>query len=645
MRTLVIVAALCIASPTVATAGPYGAAGPNLVQNPGFEEAAGGVPVGWQAWVEGVYSSDETTASEGRRSLKFASSDPGRYVLCTQPIKLTPGLLYEVKARVKTLGIEGEDSGATVCLEWSDAEGKYLGGCYPSGVKGDNPEWVEVGGVSTTVPANAARATVSCYVRQGMTGTAWWDEVSVRRWRQPAMYSFLVSPSYRGWVLDDNLREARVRVRLVDSELEGGRSAVRIAARLTRAEGGEPLAERVVDAGAEDPFDVRVPLPKLAPGAYVLRVALVSKENGEVIHEEAHRIERRAGPPPKSYVDEHNRLIIDGEPFLPLGMYWGDVREEELRVYAEGPFNCLMPYGRPDREQMDLIGRMGLKAFYSIKDYYHGTEWCPDFIKSEADEEGAVRAAVREFRDHPALLAWYINDERPLSMLPRLQAHQRWVEEEDPDHPTWVVLYQVEDIDRYAGSFDIIGSDPYPIPDRPAAMAGQWARLTREGVAGAKAVWMVPQVFRWPDKARAPSFDELRSMTWQCITEGATGIIFYSWFEIRADKLFPFSQRWEEVKRVAVEVKEMAPVLLSAEPAPAVEVEAPESVHWLVRKREGAVHLFLVNDSAQEARVSARFPWRPRRAAVGGREVELDRDGRVSLALPPLGVSICRIEE
>ena len=139
----------------------------------------------------------------------------------------------EVKAWVKTEGVEGADSGATVCVEWSNGEGKYLGGYYPPGKKGDTPEWTEVGGISVRVPQEAARCSVTCYVRKGMTGTAWWDDVSVRRVHERPMRSVLVQPSYRGWILDEGPEHADLRVSFVFDDLEAGPESVRLAARLT----------------------------------------------------------------------------------------------------------------------------------------------------------------------------------------------------------------------------------------------------------------------------------------------------------------------------------------------------------------------------------------------------------------------------
>ena len=176
---------------------------------------------------------------------------------------------------------------------------------------------------------------------------------------------------------------------------------------------------------------------------------------------------------PSCQFDEHRRLIVDGKPFFPLGMYFGGISEPDLKTYSASKFNCLMPYEPPELDQMDLAAKYGLKVIYSLKDLYFGSAHCPPAIRSEADEEPLVRTRVRQFRNHRALLAWYLNDELSLQYLPRLEARRRWVAEDDPNHPTWSVVYQVDDISGYINSFDCVGSDPYPIAQRPGVPGGR----------------------------------------------------------------------------------------------------------------------------------------------------------------------------
>ncbi len=218
-------------------------------------------------------------------------------------------------------------------------------------------------------------------------------------------------------------------------------------------------------AGEQDPIDLEFPTGQLAPGEYRLAVRLAGPDGAE-LQTASHRLVRVPDDfKPRCAVDEHRRLLVDGKPFFPIGMYWSSINEEDLQLYAQSKFNCLMPYGSPSTAQMDLAHKHGLKVIYSIKDWYAGSRYCPQSIKTAEDEERHVRARVRQFRDHPALLAWYLNDELPQQYMPQLEAHQRWVAEEDPHHPTWVVLYQY----RERVPEHVRRNRDRPLSDRPVA--------------------------------------------------------------------------------------------------------------------------------------------------------------------------------
>ena len=109
-RILPLIALTCLAA--VAYADTFETA--NLCPNPSFEQAGpDGFPVSWDGDRQ-VYSLDATVAHTGQHALKFVNNDPKRYVLCTAPIKFEAGRFYEMRGRVKTQGLKGEDSGATL---------------------------------------------------------------------------------------------------------------------------------------------------------------------------------------------------------------------------------------------------------------------------------------------------------------------------------------------------------------------------------------------------------------------------------------------------------------------------------------------------------------------------------------------------
>lgn len=630
---------------------------PNLVTNPGFEEVSdSGLPTGWNG-DQSVYSRDTAVAHSGEASLKFVNADAEKYVLCSQRLPFEVGKKYEFSAWVKSEGIAGEDHGATLCIEYIDADGKWVGGAYcRTGVKGTT-DWTLLEGVSAPVPEGVVGGTVACYLRKGMTGTAWWDEVEVREHRDDPLAIKLLSPNYRGEVTDAGPEAVRVVAEtgnLRDYPVSNG--DVTLHWTITNADDGAAVASgtQAVSASLEDVL--HMPGASLEPGRYTIAVELRKNDTDEVISSKSCEVVRLVGIPQRTaYIDEHNRLIYEGKPFFPLGMYWGSVDEESIGVFADSPFNCLMPYHMLSREDMDLVDAHGLKVIYSVKDCYAFLGHLGDAIKTEADEQPFITNKVESLRDHPALLAWYLNDEAPLTQLDRLILHKEWVEELDPNHPTWSVLYQIGEIGGYFDTCHAIGTDPYPIPEKPAAMAGEWTRKTVEAMHGARPVWMVPQVFNWgayreekADQYRQPTIEEVRNMTWQCIAEGANGLIFYSWFNMylpQRNAGLDFESYWPQFKTVVQEVKDMTPALLSVDEPPAITTDDAEWLNWTVKQVGTTTYLIAVNNSPEPQETTFTLPFEPATVTRFGTDkaIPMAEPKSLRLAFDPLGVWLCEI--
>lgn len=586
----------------------------NFVKNPGFEKVDdNGFADGWSA-DQSVYSLDGNVAHSGQRSIKFENNDPEKNVMCIQKTNLNPGEVYEISCWIKTQKIQGDDYGASLCVEWFSEDG-WLGGHYPSGIKG-TAHWSQVKSIAGPIPDEAKSCHVVVYVREGMTGVAWFDDVVVKKVTRRPMNTVLLEPNYRGYIIGKSPEKISVQIELNLGDYQARLKDMAILAKLLTAKENEQLEQVKLDNLNSGKTIVQLPVPTV-PGDYILSISLHDKRSGEIVLTEKHQIIRKSEKtPPKVYIDKHNRVIIDDKPFFPLGMYWSGVNEHDLDIYAKSPFNCLMPYGinygdiNEIRSNLEKINKRGLKIIYSIKDFYEGTPWYPEHVGTYKGEEEMTRGIIKEFRDHPALLAWYLNDELPVSMLDRLIKHQKWVEELDQNHPTWIVMCHPNEVGKYIGSFDIIGTDPYPIPNGEPKMAGDWTRITREQVADARPMWQVPQVFNWGvyregKDIRPPTYEEMNCMAWQCIIEGAKGLIFYSFKDLKSDPLASFEERWEDVVKVAKPIAEMSDVLLSDESVPRIDVRAPESIRYLLKRFSGNLYLFAVND--ENAQCKATF--------------------------------------
>ena len=185
-------------------------------------------------------------------------------------------------------------------------------------------------------------------------------------------------------------------------------------------------------------------------------------------------------------------------------------------------------------------------------------------ILSDGEKRKLLINEIRTFRDHPALLGWYISDEpNGTTVTPeKLEEIYNTLKENDPWHPVSIVfMAPFITAARYSSALDIVMADPYPIPDHPVSLPGDVANLLRTEFKGKKPFWIVPQAFGGGELwSREPTIQEIRSMTWQSIINGATGI---QYFVRQGLNYFPKSPAtWSECGRIAMEVAELTPWLL-----------------------------------------------------------------------------------
>jgi hypothetical protein len=278
-------------------------------------------------------------------------------------------------------------------------------------------------------------------------------------------------------------------------------------------------------------------------------------------------------------------VIVNGRIFFPFGFYcyspvYYTLPEEE----AVKGFNMISPYQKilPEtfnerKAYMDRCATLGIKVHYNLLSV-SGGGGVNSQIEGISENEKMDRLIneIIAFRDHPALLSWYISDEPNGYKLPpeKLEQIYRTVKTADPWHPVSAVfMAPFTSARKYAGGLDIVMADPYPVPNGPVSQVGRiTAQLSKE-FKGFKPVWIVPQAFGGGEWwGREPSLQELRSMTYQAIINGAKGIQYFIRHGLNS---FPKSTAsWNECGRMALEISEITPWLLSDESAPQVRTSA-----------------------------------------------------------------------
>ncbi|MDO4574343.1 MAG: carbohydrate binding domain-containing protein [Planctomycetia bacterium] len=611
----------------------------NYLKNPSFEVIGEtGLPEGWNA--PEAFTADKTVARTGNVSFKWANENKESYPLSSYPLALEPGKAYHISMWIKTDKVQPKK--VLFCVEWDGPNGKWMGGNYAHGI-GGTKDWTKVE-CRVNPPENAQNIRLSCFGARGTTGTAWFDDVEITRYHPP-LFNAITTDHYRHQTVGDTVQ---VFLGIDTASYPPGTFQKPITLEVT----GETLEKPIVlqPTSEEEDFLVFTLETKDLPcGKYRLTGHGKLLETGAPATASLTLTRLEQFPERKAYIDEHRRLILDGKPFFPLGLYFGGVTPEDAERLGKSSFNCIMPYRPISREMLDLLYTHGIRTIYSVKDYYEG-------LAAKTAEEGREKTTSRieSLKDHPGIMAWYINDELPLHMLEMLSGRRDLVESLDPGRPTWVVLYQVDDIRSYIPSFDVIGTDPYPVPIKPISMAWEWSRKTNRAVFYRHATWQVPQLFNKANyqkvglqRFRTPTYDETRAMIWMNIAGGANGIVCYSYFDLFQDDALPeddtatkkakFEKRWADIARIADEVAAHVPTLLSVEkPMEVANVDGDASpVAWRCYGKDGKTHLLVVNTTPEPQKGTFALPKEAVLAPDSADPNTLE-PGRLTLELAPL---------
>jgi hypothetical protein len=269
-------------------------------------------------------------------------------------------------------------------------------------------------------------------------------------------------------------------------------------------------------------------------------------------------------------------MIVNAREFFPFGFYcyspvYPTLPEEEVvkGFNMISPYQKILPESLTERKAyMDRCAQLGMKVHYNLLSV-SGGGGVNSKLKDVSDEEKRklLLNEIKTFMDHPALLAWYIADEPNGNRIDpeTIEEIYNTVKEADPWHPVSVVfMAPFTPAKNYSAGVDIIMADPYPVPDYPVTMTGDATDKLVKEFRGKKPVWMVPQAFGGGEQwRREPTIGEIRSMTWQAVIKGATGIQFFIRQGLNG---FPKSTAtWNECGKMAMEINSLVPWLLSDE--------------------------------------------------------------------------------
>ena len=510
-----------------------------------------------------------------------------------QTVDVEPGRIYDFEAWIDAQIDLAK--GINVQVHYLDENGKRVGGIY-TGARPCNKGWGRLWVRTTRLPANVRQVRLRPIVPEGGTGKVCFDDISFTLHKVEPVTAFCSSCYRDEAVPEDGKVTFHAGIDLNDSGCTNNEVDVVFSFEAAEGRRVRRKADRFVGTDAS----VEVAQEELRMGTQEIAAEVV-KPDGTVIGRRSLKFTRFAARPARRVrFDRLGRTILDGKPFFPLVIYCSHPESNMIAQVGKSPFNTMMAYGKFDWTMLDCCRENGLMAIPYVGDL--------------SSRDSSIVKKVLKLREHPALLAWLINDERPLSMLKQILSRYQTVCENDPDHPTWAVLYQVDQMRGYVGTCDAIGSDPYPIQHASLTLAHKWVEKTRSATFGAVPLWQTIQIFDWAayktkavpgtdvSKYRAPTLAEMKIMAWFQIAGGANALLMYSYNPIvKMSWRDPFEVKWKEVCECAGEIASVSDILLSVEPPPVIG-KVPSSLSVRTWRTGDAAHLLVCNVTGKRLR-------------------------------------------
>ena len=609
------------------------------IRNSAFDEFdAAGKPIAW--FINGEYRIQRGYGHNGSGGLYWSSDKQcGKLHIA----RLEPGTLVEISGFVRKENFKcNSHQGAVMSVEWRDEKGKWISALYAITRGIPDSEWTHVVAAGR-MPDHARSAVMVIYVSGDSTGTVQWDNVVVKK-AKADIVAFVASTTYAATAAEGKTRfNAAVRIpKDAKSSAKAFFSWKDQSGNIRRVP-----ADKLTDELATIELDVK----SLAIGRHAVVCELIS--DGKVLGAATNiftRVERM--PERRVWIDGHGRCIVDGKPFFPLGLYWNPTKDK-MDVYTNGPFNCVVHYEMMDRQRLDFCAKHGLmtmnafdRQLVSCLTSRDGNKYTPEAAKEMLSKR------IREVKDHPALLAWYIGDELPATLVPRQRMLYDLAKLADDQHPVYGVQDRWTDLRDFTQTMDVIGLDPYPVSNKPLRLVTDFMRNGRTAMFDMRPHWSVPQAFSWQwynegaqKTQRFPTFFEMRSMVWQHIAGGANGIMSFAFHCLfYPTNLQDWRPRWEITRAVHQEVKDMVPVLLSVESAPSVTVESGDLAcrTWV---KDGELYLLACDISGKPGDATVRISsgkWKMLGTELGSPASMAD-PSVVSFFLDAYGVSFVRL--
>jgi hypothetical protein len=338
-------------------------------------------------------------------------------------------------------------------------------------------------------------------------------------------------------------------------------------------------------------FEIPVNITSLPAGEYNTTITMAQGTN--IIYAESIRLIKRPAADYAVKVDRKNLcMLVGGNLFFPIGMF--DIPNMLIPEYAAAGFNLTNDVSQ------DIAYYNGMAAvastFYNIPREYYG-KLQPDALEDEIRNKGNLSSIVKRIQNHPAFFGYFWDEPNPEDVR-GVEVLSKVTRDLDPYHPIMPSFWQPSGPTIPSDWYDVFMGAYYWLITSSAKRFDLCHTLKSNANTATemmrKPFWFIPAAAGWSIQS-AITPQEQRAQTYLGLIYGARGIVYWTY-----RSTYPAMR--DELKRLAGELRELTPVLLTLSPQQTVTGVDDTGVHALAKMYNGDCYLLTANNSADEVK-------------------------------------------
>lgn len=577
---------------------------------------------GWEVTPNFRWEPRDGTTGTG--ALVAIRNDPKETLRARRKIHLKRNVMYRITFDYRAEHTENPrvNLHEPYCVRFVNSKTKKVdrGAFWSCPDRGDIKDWKSLSNTFSVPDGYEEDSWLELIMRTGKTGTVWYDNVTVM---EALVNDCALFPLENSVMTYDEQKGMTYFVK-APADIPETELAVLV-------ESGTSRSLLPVENGR-----ARGKIAALPKGRNMLKATLLDQKNKLILLSTEAPLFVRDVPdiPGKIVMEPDGRMLRDGKPFLPVGVYLGYHEQddtEQLQKIKDAGFNCLeglffsiatlVPPQATEAERLKAacreLARNGLGVLVAIKYQLPGHVARREKMDNVTGLENVTRYIVDSMKAEPNVLGWYVSDENPIDEIPSICKLRETISEQDPWHPTMTLTDRPGHFLHFAASGDYIMHDSYPVgmgnyKDGPVqSMTDTRLALDEVKKVGTPFVW-VPQIFPWGSSwkklpNRYPTEVEMRSMALIGAIYDAKAYFFYSYHHCfyYSEKLTPgyADTHWKNVKNAVAVINDLSPYFLSREKAPQAVVKQQGGPVVLARAfvSEGKTAVVITADGPGEA--------------------------------------------